>query len=380
MAIILDNPFITKGYCGKEYFCDRESEVQDLVRKIENNVDISLISERRLGKTGLIFRVFEELECRKIPVIPVYADIYATENLADFVKILSESVLSAYPEKTTLGKKFIKFLRGLRPVISFDHISGDTQVSIAYQNESEKEQTLKDILLFLEGQPERVVVAIDEFQQIREYPEKNVEALLRTIIQRLGNTGFIFSGSKKHIMADIFASAKNPFYSSTSFFGLDKIPAKSYSEFISSMFKKYKRSISEDAVEFILDWTERHTFYTQALCRSVFSSGVRSVELPTVRAACLGILEQNESIYLQYRAMLTPGQWSYLIAVGKEDGVSKLQSKDFLAKYGLGSASSSKRTADALLDKELLVARPTLHEVSYHLSDLFMKQWIRWRY
>jgi len=77
----LNNPFVIRGYCGQEYFCDRATESQKVVSLLENEGDVTLIAPRRYGKTGLIQNVFEKLP---EDVVCIYLDIYATSCLADF--------------------------------------------------------------------------------------------------------------------------------------------------------------------------------------------------------------------------------------------------------------------------------------------------------
>ena len=220
-------------------------------------------------------------------------------------------------------------------------------------------------------------MAIDEFQQIREYPEKNTEALLRTYTQNFKNVSFIFCGSRKHIMTDMFANSRSPFYSSTRFLTLDKIDGQEYCSFITEMFNAGGKRISQEAVDFILDWTLRHTFYTQSVCHSVFAENRNEVSLADVKSVCGTILKLNEPVYLQYRSMLSANQWNYLIAMAKEGENSHPQSKDFLMKYGIGSASSSARLAEALLEKGLIIDRNEKENTSYRVYDVFLMRWLQ---
>lgn len=371
------NPFVIKGYISKEYFCDRRTELGILLDNIAGNSDTTLISDRRLGKTGLILRLMEEIHDRELPIDTINIDIYATRSLSDFIKVLSEAVLAAYPEKTSTGEKFLHLIRSLRPQLSFDPLTNAPQFSINYQNAEEKEQTLKGLLNFLEGRDCRVLVAIDEFQQIRDYPEKNTEALLRTYTQRFNNVSFIFCGSRKHIMTDMFANSKSPFYSSTKFLNLDKIDRQEYACFITGLFGAGGKRISREAVDFILDWTLRHTFYTQSVCHSVFAETGEEVGLTEVKSVCNTILKLNEPVYLQYRSMLSTKQWNYLIAMAKEGENSHPQSKSFLMKYGIGSASSSARLAASLLEKGLIIDHNEKENTSYRVYDVFLMRWLQ---
>jgi sulfur carrier protein ThiS len=190
-----------------------------------------------LGKTGLIFRFFELLHDEKY-IETVYIDVYSSRNIDDFINLLADGILRKFSEKTNIGRQFLKLLKGFRAVFTYDDISGTPQVQFNYQTTNDKEYTLQKLLQFLDQQPSPVVVAIDEFQQIAEYPEKNVEALLRTQIQQLQSVQFIFSGSKKHTLVEIFSNVKRPFYSSTQFLTLKKIDKEKYRNFIRSNFEK----------------------------------------------------------------------------------------------------------------------------------------------
>lgn len=374
------NPFIIKSYSSKELFCDRESELETLVRNCTNGVDTTLISQRRMGKSALIYRLFDEIGEQKKELLTIYVDIYATRSLSDFIKFLAESVLKTFPENSSFGRKFMVFIKSLRPMITYDSISGAPQVQILYQSEQEKEQTLKGLFDFLDGQGKKILLAIDEFQQIREYPEKNIEELLRTYIQRVKNIQFIFCGSKKHMMIDIFTNAKMPFYSSTQFVTLDNIAYDQYHRFISRLFEVNRREILPEAVDYILEWTRRHTYYTQSLCNLIFSIGSRIVSVEKVKEACVQILQMNETIYLQYRGLLTSGQWNFLIAVAKERSVSQITAKAFLSKYDIGTPANSKRIVTALFDKELIMETVAKDGTSYEVYDVFLSRWLEREY
>jgi len=376
----LQNPFLTKGYITKKYFCDRKDELKELSRNMKNGLDTTLISPRRMGKTGLIFRFFEYIHDDKLGFDTIYIDIFATRSLDDFVKQLAEAILKCYPEKTNFGKKFMNFLKGLRPIISYDPISGEPQVQISYQTMQEKEYTINGLFQFLDKQNLQILIAIDEFQQIAEYPEKNIEALLRTCIQQLKNIRFIFCGSNHSMMLEIFSNTKRPFFGSTYYLFLEKIQHKQYAQFINDQFSAYNIKIDADAVDFILNWTFRHTFYTQSLCNIVFSLGVTSITSDEVKTACLQILKQNEPIFLQYRQLLTPAQWNFLIALAKEEKTKHLTAQNFIAKYQIGTPANAKRISNSLICKDLIFTTSGKKETFYQVYDVFLLRWLQSTY
>jgi len=370
------NPFVIKSYESKEFFCDREEELQLMLQNCINKTDMTLVSRRRMGKTGLVFRLFDELNSTHPEIFTVYLDIFISRNLDDFIKLFAEAAVKAFPTKTKIGERLMSFIKSLRPQVTYDSITGEPQFQIAYHNESEKEYTLRSLFELLSSQNVHIVFAIDEFQQIREYPEQNMEAMLRTYMQRCNNVTFIFSGSRKHLMTDIFTNARKPFYSSTSFVSIDKISATNYSDFICKQFSAHKRKITDDAVNFILEWTQRHTYYTQFLCHTIYANGQKNIDIPEVKKACGQVLSQREPVYLQYRKMLTDKQWDFLIAVAKEGSVRQITAADFLKRYKIGGASVSKRLVESLCEKELLNAEVSLDGIDYSVDDVFFSRWL----
>lgn len=372
----MENPFVIKSYESKDLFCDREEELQLMLRNCVNHSDMTLISQRRMGKTGLIYRLFDELHEVRPDIHTIYLDIFASRSIDDFIKLLAEAAMKSFQPKTSMGDKLLTFIKSLRPQLSFDNITGEPQLQIAYQTAHEKEYTLRGLFDFLDSQNEPIVMAIDEFQQIREYPEQNMEALLRTYIQQMHNLTFIFCGSKKHLMTDIFTNEKKPFYSSTTFVSLGKISEESYSPFIRQLMNRGQRSITDEALQFILDWTRRHTYFTQQLCHTVYANGDSIIGIEEVKNACQQIMKQGEAVWLQYRQMLTDKQWDYLIAVAKDGSVQQITSSEFLKRHKIGTPSVSRRLADALCEKGLLNDDATLNGTIYSISDVFLSHWM----
>ncbi len=372
----MENPFIIKPYKSKDLFCDRENELQLMLTNCLNHSDMTLISQRRMGKTGLIMRLMDEISENHSDIKTIYFDILASRSIDDFIKMLAEATMKSFKPKTSIGKKFMNLIKSLRPQLTFDNITGEPQFQLFYHSPEEKEHTLRGLIEFLDNQGVHIVIAIDEFQQIREYPGHNMEALLRTYIQHTHNLTFIYCGSKKHMMTDIFINEKKPFYSSTSFVSLGKISADSYSSFIKRLFNEANRSIKDNAVNFILEWTRRHTYYTQMLCHTVFASDAKIIDINVIKAACQQLLTQGESTYLQYRQLITLKQWNFLIAVAKEGTVQQVTSAQFLGKYKIGSPSTATRLVEALIEKGLINDDVAITSTTYSLNDVFFSHWL----
>lgn len=371
-----DNPFPIRGYVSNEYFCDREKETQELIHNIENRVDTTLISPRKYGKTGLILHTFELMHQQGMKYETVYVDIYATLSLEDFVKALAEAILEHFPEKTSIGEKFMQVLRGIRTMVSYDIVTGEPEIEFSYATPSQREHTLKSLFNFLNAQQKPVVLAIDEFQQVTEYEEKNVEATLRTLTQQMHNIRFIYCGSNRRTLSEMFLDANRPFFSSTKTMTLHRIDKGIYSTFIQKKFAENGRTIDDDALDYIMEWSIRHTFYTQSLCNELYASGAKHITIALVMRTAHDILERESAGFLQIRKLVTPQQWRILIAVACEHQVSQVTSASFLTRYKIGSATNCRRAIESLAEKELLLETLSIEGKSYRVYNLFLAKWI----
>jgi len=369
------NPFIITGYHGPELFCDRENETRTLISNAENGVNTTLISIRRMGKTGLILHTMERLSKNKNHIC-IYIDIYATQNLKDFANKLGSAILDAFPERNTAGKKFMNLLKGLRPVLTYDVLTGQPQVSFTFSTQQQYEHSIESLFQFLESQNKPILLAIDEFQQITKYPEKNMEALLRSHLHTLKNVNLIFSGSSHHILSEMFSDGTRPFFASTQFLYLKEIERKTYINFIRSIFKSFHLNIEEDALNLVVDFSRLHTFYTQSVCNRVFATRIKIITQEDVRQICRSFIFEQEPLFFQYRNLLTPIQWNLLKAVAKEEKVYQPNSKDFIEKHKLGIPANIQRAMESLLNKEMLYKGNDSTGAYYTVYDVFLSRWM----
>ena len=369
------NPFILEPYRSKDLFCDREEETNQIIDYLNNGRNITLISPRRLGKTGLIMRVFDEIGERQSDTDTFYVDISSSRGLDDFIRLLAESVAGVLKQKNKISS-FFKALAGIRPLISYDAVTGAPEVSITYRNESDQELTLKSIFQYLERHNKKVVLAIDEFQQIREYERVNMEAVLRTYIQPLHNVRFLFCGSKKHTMTDIFSNARKPFYESTTFVPLGKLDISVYGQFISNLFRRGGKTIGREEISHIIAWTRNHTFYTQTLCNELFLSDSETITTADVLAAERKILVANRDRFLELQRLLTVAQWRLLQAIAKEGSVQHPTASSFIQKYRLGSGAAVSKNIKSLVEKELILVENDGGGERYCVYNVFLSRYL----
>jgi hypothetical protein len=346
---------------------------------LKNDTNYLLISRRKLGKTALIERFFDEIQTNK-EAICIFVDLFATQNMHDFILQLTSSVYAVFKPYKPILKQFLSFLQSLRISLSYDSLSGLPEFRLQFAPQQPIESTLQGLMDFLEKQSRKIIIAFDEFQQITEYPEKNMEAQLRTIMQKMHHVQFIFSGSDQHIIKELCFNQKRPFYNSTVNIALDKIEKEKYAQFIEYHFFQYKKEIDKDALDFVFYWTQMHTYYVQQVCKNCFDLSKKCVHIEDVRAICKEILHQNESIYQQFRKLLTLKQWRLLIAIAKEETLQKPTSSNFLQKYNLGNASSVKLAISSLLNKRLIISAISHDEEIYLIDDVFFMRYLQYKY
>jgi AAA+ ATPase superfamily predicted ATPase len=366
------NPFLVAGYYSPEYFCDRETETAKIISALENGRNLSLISPRRYGKTGLIHHVFYNIAKRDKNAVCIYFDIYSTQNLDTFVKIFAQSVIGkAEGSVENAMKKFAAFFKSFRPVLSYDALSGQPEVSVKIETET-ADNNLQEIFAYLKQSDKHCYIAIDEFQQVTEYPEKGTEALLRSYIQFLPNVNFIFSGSRQHLMNEMFLSAKRPFYRSTQIMSLATINKDNYLAFANAHFQKNGFLITENCFNAIYSLFEGHTWYIQAVLNRLFEYRRNINRSEIVYYALQELLEENTYSYQELLNAYSDVQVNLLKAVAKEKKVEQINSGEFVTKYKLRSASSVNRALKKLVDNELIYKSGKV----YCIYDKFFSLWL----
>ena len=366
------NPFLIAGYHSPEFFCDRETETTTILDALHNGRNVTLIAPRRMGKTGLIRHAFYRLKEQKPDIVTLYLDIYSTQSLGDFVRLFASSVLGKLdtaPQKAL--SRIGKFIRSCRPVFTFDELTGVPKVTIDVAP-AEEEATLKEIFDYLASSERRCYIAIDEFQQIAEYPEKGVEALLRSYIQFLPNVGFIFAGSKQHVMQEMFTSSKKPFYQSTQLLTIGAIDCGKYAGFASELFLRHGVQLPREVFDLIYNRFDGHTWYIQNILNRLYSYN-RDADDALVEYAVQQIVAEQSYSYAELLKAYSPGHVRLLKAIAREGCVKEVLAGDFIGRHKLRAASSVRASLKKLLDNELVYQT----SCGYIIYDRFMGEWLR---
>ena len=367
-----NNPFLIVGYHSPEFFCDRETETATILDALKNGRNITLIAPRRMGKTGLICNAFHHLKEQKSDIVTLYMDIYSTQSIGDFVRLFANTVLGkldAAPQKAL--NRISQFIHSCRPVFTFDELTGVPKVTIDVAPQDEK-RTLKEIFDYLASSQRHCCIAIDEFQQIAEYPEKGIEALLRSYIQFLPNVNFIFAGSKQHLMQEMFTSSKRPFYQSTQLLNISSIDRETYADFAIGLFAQCSKLLPRDVFYAIYEMYDGHTWYIQYLLNRLYGYN-QDVDMVMVSDAMEQIVSEQSYSYQTLLKSYSAGQVRLLKAIAREGCVKEILAGDFISRNRLRAASSVSASLKRLQDNELVYLTPQ----GYIIYDRFMREWLR---
>lgn len=371
----MKNPFVTKGYVGPEYFCDRVKETKKIVELTTNGNNMALISPRRVGKTDLIRHCLHQPEIKK-DYYTFHIDIYATTSLRDFVNVFGKAILDELkPQGKAVWESFLSALRSLRSEITFD-INNFPTWSLGLGDIEYPATTLDEIFEYLNKADKHCIVAIDEFQQIINYnDEPNIEATLRTYIQKCVNATFIFSGSKRHLMGEIFTSPSRPFYQSVLIMNLPPIPVDKYTEFAQYQFCKYGKCIEGDVVENIYQRFDAVTSCIQRVLNVLFLKTLpeQTCDINMVDDAVEYILDMFSETYSDLLDRIPEKQREVFIAIAREGKVKGITGKAFIKKHHLQTVSVITAAVRGLLEKDLI----TVDKGIYTVYDPFFALWLR---
>ncbi|MBQ0020635.1 MAG: ATP-binding protein [Bacteroidales bacterium] len=367
------NPFLIEGYLTPKFFCDRVQETAVLDEHIHNQRNVALIAKRRLGKSGMIHNYFYQPNVKE-QFYTFYIDIYDTKNLQEFTYELGKGILNTLK---SIGRKalesFLTILKSLKTGISFD-INGVPEWNLSIGEMQMPDVMLDEIFMYLERADKPCIVAIDEFQVIADYPEKNIEAALRKRIQTCHNAQFIYSGSKRHMMTEMFATQSRPFYNSAVLMGLDAIEESVYHTFANHHLQENRQQIGKEAFHYLYDRFDGTTWYIQYVLNMLYADKRTDITFDNedVDNAIQTIVQHNSFAYRSLLFLLSPKQKMVLRAIAQEGKVEGIMTQRFLHKYHLTS-SVVQGASKVLLDKDMI----TNEEGTYYIYDYFMQLWLK---
>lgn len=369
------NPFILTGAIPAEYFCDRREESKRLIRTLTQGGNLCLISPRRMGKSKLIRFCYDKPEMNDT-YYTFYIDILHTSSLREFTYTFGQNIFEAlHGQSKKMLMTLAQGLKSIQAKFGFDPVSYTPTFSLELGDITMPEFTLNEIFQCLEQADKPCIVAFDEFQQITKYPEKNVEALLRSHIQHLGNVHFIFAGSERHLVSEMFQSSARPFYNSTDLLELHPIATQEYIPFVIKWFTAYRKSINEDLVLRTYRLFEGNTYYMQKAFHEAFINTSPQAEctLPNMHETIGNLLEDAGDGYRQLLSRIPEKQKELLYAIAAEGKATKIMSAAFIKEHSLTSASAVQAAVRKLLDTDLL----TFENGTYYVPDVLLHIYLR---
>ena len=371
----MKNPFVYGKTVSGEHFCNRDKEVKELVAEIINCQNIIIFSPRRYGKTSLIKRVLEKVKARGI--LTFYVDLYPAINKQRFIEIYAGAISSGISGGfKQIAEKIKEYLPRIIPKVVMDgqSVHFEFEFDRATNISPHIDDLLEAVNKIAERQNKSAVVVFDEFQEIANFEDDEIERKMRSVFQNHRNVSYVFMGSKTHLMRDIFNNPNRPFYKSGRYFPLQKISGNELGKFSKQKFSAGGISIGENEMKSIIVATECHPYYFQMLCNILWETCQEHgpITQDHINEAINILIARESSIYIAIWEALTGKQKNLLVALAGEE-YPEVFGKKFLAKYMLGTSSSIQKAMKNLLEKELI----RQENGSYVVVDLFFKKWIR---
>jgi len=371
----MKNPFVYGETVSGENFCNRTQEIKELVADIKNCQNVIIFSPRRHGKTSLIKQVLQKVKAKG--VLTFYIDLYPAINKRKFIELYAGAISSGLPGGVRqVVKKIKEYLPRIIPKVVMEEQS--VHFEFEFDHTSNISPHIDDLFVAVkkvaDQKKKTAVVVFDEFQEIANFDDDEIERKMRSVFQNHRNVSYIFMGSKTHLMRDIFNNPNRPFYKSGKHFPLDKIDPKELSLFAKKKFSDQAIDIGRNELNSILNNTECHPYYFQMLCHVLLELCMdsRMITEADIDEALNILISRESSVYVAIWEELTIKQKNLMVALAKEE-YPEVFSNKFLETYSLGSSSSIQKALKKLLKKELVQQE----NGSYIIYDLFFKKWIR---
>lgn len=369
-------PFVFGVRVEGNTFTDRKEETNRLKMNFLYGVNTILISPRRMGKTSLVEKVCSLVESDTLKIAKIDAFGCRSEN--DFINAFATAVVRATSSKWEEWMENAKtFLSRFIPKIS---IGQDPLTDFSIALEYNRANTVTEDILQL---PEtiakqkgiKIVICIDEFQQIADFPDSiTFQKKLRSVWQLQSNVSYCLYGSKKHMMEKMFQSQSHPFYRFGDLFYLDKISETDWVEYICDRFRVTGKEISRELASEICTVTDRYSSYVQQLAWLVWLSTDKHATKEDVEFGIDRMLDACEPLFIQQTESLSAYQMNFLraLANGVHTGFTR---SEILDTYQLGTAANISRLKKALTEKDLIMmTAPKKLEISDPILALWLKK------
>jgi AAA+ ATPase superfamily predicted ATPase len=361
----VDNPFSFSGVVNDPAFCNRQKEQAELTKLIKSSQNVLLYSHRRFGKTSLILKVFSQLKT----ATPIYVDLYGTTSIPDFISAFLTGISAAEPKTKRLLKLVRETITSFTATVGIDPVTGLPTIS-PQLTPGQKPAPLEEVFKLAEAVSTRkkIAIAFDEFQEVASYGGDAFEKKLRKCIQQHQNIAYIFSGSQKHLITEMFSNAKRAFYRQAASFPLRKIAIEEYSKWVTDLYRKDGRSIDSKRVAQIVRRCEGHPAYIQEFLYHLWAESeisntvIDQTERRIIRSRFAEFAYAWDSLTLNQRRAL-----KLIVATGGK-GIYAVEN---LARFGFRTPSQANAAVDKLIEREFLVKNGV-----YQVQDPIFKRWL----
>lgn len=370
-------PFVFGVKAEGENFTDRREETKNLLANFKYGINTILVSPRRMGKTSLVEKVCDMIDDEHIKI--VHIDAFGTRSEIDFINAFATAVVRATSSRWEEWMENAKvFLSRFVPKISIgEDPLNDFSISLEYNHSN---STTEDVLnlpeIIAQQKGCKIIVCIDEFQQIGEYLDSlTFQKKLRSIWQLQKNVSYCMYGSKKHMMEKMFLNRSYPFYRFGDIMYLKKISEEDWIEYICERFRITGKQISFELAREICCLTERYSSYVQQLAWFLWIKSEGEATADDLRHATDRLLDSQEALFIQQTEGLSEYQMNFLHAIA--DGIhTGFTQKSILSQYRLGTSANITRLKNTLKDKDLIETTEPKH---IDFSDPILKMWLKKR-
>jgi hypothetical protein len=368
------NPFTLKEIPSGSAFCNRQKELKDLMTFASARENVLLYSPRRYGKTSLVRKVQGHLETDG--AITAYCDLFGVSSIEDIAGRIARSIYTITRRDENLFQKAVRFLTSFRPVLSPSPDGGiSVSVQSAYKSESWEllDNTMEALGKFIQNVSNLVHVALDEFQEITEIEDSlRIEGRLRHYIQSM-KCGFIFVGSRRRILLEMFNNRKRPFFQSTINYELSTLPREELVDFMVSGFEGAGKTLSRDLGKQVCELLGQHPYYIQKFCFFLFDRVERTVTPEEVSETYRLVLESERALFEALIRRLTVTQIAVLTAIAKEP-TNKLFPTEYMERHRLKSTGGIQRSLSVLTAEDLVEQNPA--DGAWTVVDPLFRQWL----
>ena len=367
------NPFKYGTIVSGEDFCGRRSLLRQIIGHIESSQNIVLLGERRVGKSSTVYEAF--LKCKRGQLL--YVDLLGIKSIDALCRRILRAII-ILEQKTKWFNRIIKTLSYLRPSISVDPITSMPTVSFDASVEM-KANSIPEVLTLIEslGKKRRLVVVFGEFQDILNVEDSHEAlSLLRSKIQFQSGIPYMFVGSIRHKMDEIFTNHDSPFFKSAIPLTVEPLPYEEFSGFLKKKFATGQRRVDDEVLEKVFEIASEIPGDIQQLCEALWevSSEKEIISPNKLKNAIELIFAREQKSYENYISLLTNIQLRCLIAIAKEGG-KRVFSASFMKSAGFNNPSSVRRAITRLIKLNILFESGG----EYRFTNPFFRAWLPYK-